>query len=183
MSQKKQKMIFCGKLGRPFGVRGELVVFWNNDLPPLSSGDDIYGEEKDGYKTLSVKSLSSGGSKCIIAFQEITSPEDAKKLTNTKLYLPEDLLPSLETDEYYSYQLLGMQVLNEQGKKLGVLTNIFNTGSNDIYEILPDGAKAGSEYLIPAVKDIVLKVDVKKGEMIVHELPGLFESEKDKNAL
>lgn len=175
-------MVYCGKLGRPFGVRGELVVFWNNENPPLSSGAEIYLQEKNGYKNFCITKLSSSGKKNTIAFQGISSPEEAKKLTHGKLYLPEDMLPSLGDDEYYSYQLLGMQVYNEEGKKLGTLTNIFNTGSNDVYEVLPEGKKTGNEWLIPAIKDIVLKVDLQKNQMIVHECSGLFDTEEKKEA-
>lgn len=170
-------MVYCGKLGKTFGVKGELVVYWNNDVPPLSSGEEIYLQEKENYKALTVIRSNVKPNKCTIALQGVSTPEDAKKLTNSKLYLPENLLPELDEDEYYSYQLLGMTVLNEEGKKVGTLTNIFNTGSNDIYEVLPDGAKAGAEHLIPAVKEVILKVDKEKNEMIIHELPGLIESE------
>ena len=92
------------------------------------------------------------------------SPEDAAKFRNTTLFVRVDELPELPEGQYYHHQLLGMRVLLENGEVAGVLEEILTTGANDVYTI----RKAdGSELLLPAIEDVIIKVDLERGEMVV----------------
>lgn len=79
----------------------------------------------------------------------------------------------LKKDEYYVQDLEGVEVYDEEGRKLGVLREVIFTGSNDVYAIDLD---QGGEVLLPAIKDCILKIDMKKKKtMKVHILEGLME--------
>ena len=81
----------------------------------------------------------------------------------------EAAVPSLPEGEYFHYQLLGLRVLTEEGEDLGRLNEILETGSNDVYVVSNDTV----ELLIPALTDVIRKVDLDEGVMVVRLLDGL----------
>lgn len=176
---KKEKNILCGKIGRPFGVKGELTVFWNNLEAPIKHGEQVFLSEnsKLTQKTFTLTSSRVQTDRAIVRFAEIQNREDAAALTNQELFIPESKLAALSQNEYYTYQLLGLQVYDEAGVHIGELVNIFPTGSNDVYEILPPGKKAGEELFVPAIQNIIQKIDLESKRMTIKVLPGLFTDE------
>jgi 16S rRNA processing protein RimM len=90
----------------------------------------------------------------------------AAALRGRILEVPESALHPLQPGTYYQFQLVGMEVLDAQGRHLGILTEIVETGSNDVYVVKGDGG----EVLVPALDDVVLDVDVSSRRMIV-DLP------------
>ena len=80
-------------------------------------------------------------------------------------------LPSLDANEYYWHDILGMRVVTEDGGDVGTITEIFPTGSNDVY-VVREGKK---EVLIPAIKGVVISIDKKAHRMVIHPPRGLFE--------
>lgn len=170
------KFVECGKIGRPWGVHGQFSVFWNSGACPVEIGHGkVYMRESDGgYVPHVVLSSRKKGSRFIVAFKGVTTPHDAAKLTHKILYLQEEALPQLKTGEFYCYQVLGLHVETEDGKALGQVVNIFSTGSNDIYEIKPLSEKQPT-ILIPAIKDVVIKVDLKKGKIVIRPMEGMLD--------
>ena len=79
-------------------------------------------------------------------------------------------LPDLDDDEYYAFEIQGMDVVSTDGRNLGKVANIFSTGSNDVYVV--DGPLG--EILIPAIKDVIVKMDVPGKKMIVRLIEGLL---------
>lgn len=176
---KKEKNILCGKIGRPFGVKGELTVFWNNVEAPLKNGEHVFLDErsKHAQKTLTLTSSRVQADRSIVRFAEVHNREDAAALTNQELFIPESKLAKLPHNEYYTYQLLGLQVYDDAGVHLGELVNIFPTGSNDVYEVLPPGKKTGEELCIPALQNVIQKIDLASKCMTIKVLPGLLSDE------
>jgi 16S rRNA processing protein RimM len=80
-------------------------------------------------------------------------------------------LPKLEEDEYYWYDLIGLEVVTVDGERLGSIAEIFETGSNDIYVVR--GGKR--EYLIPAVSAVIDSVDLEGGRMLITPPEGLLD--------
>jgi 16S rRNA processing protein RimM len=70
-----------------------------------------------------------------------------------------------------------MEVETEDGGKLGRVVRIFTAGENDVYEVLPDGAKKGDEILIPAIGDVIISVDVEAKRMVIRPLEGMLDEE------
>jgi 16S rRNA processing protein RimM len=79
--------------------------------------------------------------------------------------------PSLPDGEYYHHQLLGLRVISDTGQTLGRLVQILSTGANDVYIVRPE---AGPDVLLPATDEVVQRVDLEQGEILVHLLPGLI---------
>lgn len=77
----------------------------------------------------------------------------------------------LEEGVYYIADLLGLEVYTEEGQLLGQVEDIFNTGSNDIYVVKNE---LGKQILLPGIPDVLKEVDLQKGKIIVHLIPGLM---------
>ena len=78
----------------------------------------------------------------------------------------------LEEDEYFISDMIGMNVLTEDGEILGTLKDVIETGANDVYIV---NSKEHGEVLIPAIKECILDVNVKEGRMLVHLMDGLID--------
>jgi 16S rRNA processing protein RimM len=99
----------------------------------------------------------------------------AEQLRGKMVLIDPAELPPLEEDEYYWKDILGMRVVSEKGEDVGMIKEIFPTGSNDVYVV----QKGAREFLIPATKDIIMSIDIKTRTMVIHPLEGLLQQEDD----
>ena len=106
----------------------------------------------------------------ILHLSGIDSPEQARTYRQLPLLIERaDAMP-LKEGRYYIPDLIGMKVTEEDGSLLGELTDVIETGANDVYEVVtPDG----ESILIPVIDECILHVDVARETMAVHLLPGL----------
>jgi len=171
------KLILCGRIGRPVGLKGECAVHWISGEPPVAEGGEILIDdpENGSHKTYKIAALRRQGRSHFLRIEGVLDRTAAASLTNRDIFIDEGKLPELDSGEYYCHQIFGMEVVTEDGRRLGTVVKIFTAGGHDVYEVLPDGAKSGSEILIPAIDSIVLNIDVKKKRMVVRPLKGMVE--------
>ncbi len=93
----------------------------------------------------------------------------AEELVGLELWVPFEARHPLGADEYYLFEILGLQVFAEDGRYLGDVEEVLETPSNDVYVVRGEGR----EYLLPATKEVVRKIDRERGLMVVRLLPGL----------
>ncbi len=160
----------------------------------VAVGRIIRGHGNDG--TLRVQCLSdnpsrfrvgnnltvTGKSRAITDFRELPggygllqldgleSADAVRSLAGQWLIAPVDPAPDLPPGEYYHYQLVGLNVVTDQGEQLGTLQEVLITGSNDVYVVTSD---TGKEILLPAVAHVVKDVDLPAGRILVHLIDGL----------
>jgi 16S rRNA processing protein RimM len=159
-----------GKLRRPHGVHGEMLMDVLTDFPErLHPGMLLYVGPK--HQLLRLHGLRQHGSALLVTFDGYETPEKVGELRNHLAYVTAADRPPLPEGEYYHHQLIGLKVVSEQGENLGVVTEIFATGANDVYVVRPE---LGGEILIPAVDEFILAVDLERGEIRVHLSPGLL---------
>jgi 16S rRNA processing protein RimM len=91
------------------------------------------------------------------------------------VYVKTSTRPALPAGQYYHYQMIGMTVVDDSDIELGKLTEIIETGANDVYVVKSD---EGKEILLPSIKQVVLDVNVDTNKMIVRLIPGLLEQEE-----
>ncbi len=166
-------LITIGKVLKTHGVKGEVRIELLTDHPgrfaklarvTLSSPR---GEERE-CAVLSVKYLDG---KPLLSFEGYESPEKARQLNGWFIQVPEEQAVPLPEGQYYWFELIGMEVESESGVKLGRITDIFQTGSNDVYVM-----KAGRrEVYLPATKDVIRQVDRKARRMVIHVMDGLLD--------
>ena len=119
---------------------------------------------------LTIRSMRLHGQNLLLAFEGFDTPEAVGRFRNQVLYITAAEASELEEGEYYYHELLGLDVTDETGRSLGKLTEIIETGANDVYVVT--GA-SGTEILLPVIPDVILDVDLSQKTIKVHLLPGL----------
>ena len=162
--------LVVGKLRRPHGVRGEILMDVYTDFPErLKTGVTVYiGPE---HAPAHIRSTRWQPPAMLIAFEQYQTREEAGVLRNFLVQVRVDDRPPLAEGEYYHHQLLGMQVVEESGESLGVLSRILETGANDVFIVT---TQEGREVLLPAIDEVLLEIDLDRKQMRVHLLPGLM---------
>lgn len=161
--------IVVGKIRRPHGLHGEtLVEVWTDFPERLVPGMRLYAG--DHHRPLTIANIRPHHQGMLILFQELNSPEASGEYRNNLLYVRTDGIPQLPEGEYYHHQLLGLHVLTDKDVSLGTITQILETGSNDVYIIR---SPAGEEILLPAIDSVILEINLESGQMVVNLLPGL----------
>lgn len=121
---------------------------------------------------LKVQGVHVDGQQVRLRFEGVASREAAKLLSNSLLQIPPDEVVPLPEGRYYRFQLLGLEVWTEDGRFLGRVTEILETGANDVLVVQGQG----QEVLLPALRDVVRRVDLAGRRMEVALLPGLEEA-------
>jgi 16S rRNA processing protein RimM len=164
-----------GLLRKPHGLRGDLLLEVYTDFPDrIRPGTTILvGDEHQPLKITRRRPHNDG---LILGFEGIDTPEEAGKFRATLAYVPAADRPPLPEGEYYHHEIIGLTVLDESGKELGQLTEIIETGANDVYVVKP---AEGSDILLPALKEVILGIDLVAKTMRVHLLPGLVDGDEE----
>jgi 16S rRNA processing protein RimM len=166
-------LLWVGRIVKTQGMRGEVRVHLSSgeSTGSFSEGKVIYVEDEEGLKKpLTVKSSRGRGRGVILCLREVKGIEAAEKLIGSSIYVKKADLDPLPPDEFYWYQLQGLRVQGEDGTDLGDLEEMLPTGSNDVFVV----RKNGREILLPATNEVVLRVDLKEGIMVVRPLEGLL---------
>jgi len=161
------RFIIVGRVVAPWGVRGEVKVEVMTDFPDrLSALEEVH---IDGYPVSIEKSRWHKG-KVIIKLATVDSIEAAERLRGRFLEIPQSRLRPLPQDQYYQFQLMGLEVWTTDGKLLGQIADILPTGSNDVYVVHGEQG----ELLIPAIEGVVKSVELETGRVIVELIEGLL---------
>ena len=168
------EMFTIGKIVNTHGVKGEMRVKPStDDIKRFEKLKEIQLEVKGGTKTYELTSVRYHKDFVLIKLKGIETMDDAELLKNTLIRIDrKDSLP-LSEDEYYQCDLYDLEVMTEEGRNLGILTDIIITGSNDVYVVTNPETK--KEILLPAIKQCIKKVDIANRQMIVHLMKGLEE--------
>lgn len=160
-----------GFLRRPHGVRGEMIMDIHTDFPErLRAGTKVFLGET--HQPARLASARPHGTSMLVSFRGADTPEQAGRWRNTWVYVTAADRPPLPGGEVYQHQILGLRVVTDEGRALGILADIFDTGANRVYAVK---TAEGKEILLPAIDDVILGIDLEKAEIKVHLLEGLIE--------
>lgn len=164
--------LVVGFLRRPHGVTGEILMDVHTDFPQrLKPGVTLFvGEDHIPMQIAGRRPHRSG---LLIRFHGLETPEQAGLYRNTWVYVRVADCPPLPEGEYYHHQLLGLNVVTDDDRPLGVLVEILETGANDVY-VVKDAH--GREILLPAIPAVILDIRLADRLMRVHLLDGLIGS-------
>jgi len=166
----KSSLVAVGKVVRAHGIRGALkVLAYGETLGEMEAGEKLFSIEDSAQRQLTLVSLNPQKRAAIVEFEEIGSIDQAQALTGKDLFIDKDRLPGLPSGEYYHFQLIGLSVQTKEGKALGTLSAVLETGGNDVYVV----EKGGKELLIPAIEEVIAEVDLLNGRLIVDLPEGL----------
>jgi 16S rRNA processing protein RimM len=162
--------LVVGFLRRAHGLRGEIIMDLHTDFPErLQDGRKLFvGEER---KPMTLSGARPHAKGMLVKFKGIESPEDAGRLRNQWVYVKATDVPSLPEGKLYQHELLGFEVIDDNGNSLGKLVEIIETGANDVYVVRDE---SGKEILLPAISSVILETDLARRVLRVHLLEGLI---------
>ncbi len=168
-----EDLLQVGIITSTHGVRGEVKVYPTTDDPRrfrrLKEVVLDTGREKLNLEIEGVKFFKQF---VILKFKGLDNINDIEKYRQKSLYVTRKNAVRLQRGEYFIADLIGLKVQDEDGKELGTVKDVIETGANDVYEVeMADG----KSLLLPAIKQCILNVDVENGTMQVHVLEGLLD--------
>ncbi len=157
-----QDLIAVGKCLKPHGIRGELKVAILTDFPErFEQTDSVYLQLDEVVFEKSVEATRFHGGCVLVKLSGVDSIDQAEQWRNAILSITADQLMELEEDEYWHFELEGLEVLDPTGQRIGRLKEVLRTPGHDLYSV--EGSEG--EILIPAVKEYILAVDLKSGQV------------------
>lgn len=158
-----------GQVLAPWGVAGEAKVAIITDFPErFALLDQVYlGDDLTPYKLSSARLYKHF---VLLKFVGVDSPEAVKELGGAEVRIPQSQAMPLQPGEYYEHQIIGLDVVTEEGQSLGQVTEILYTGGNEVYVV----QGGGREVLIPAIKSVISEISLEKGRITIHVMEGLL---------
>ena len=161
-----------GFLRRPHGVTGEIIMDLHTDFPErIKSGRKVYLGEKHEVGTIGT--VRQHGNGLLVRIKGFDTPEAAGRFRNQWVYVQSKEVPPLPEGQHYKYELVDLEVVDDDGNKLGILAEIIETGANDVYVVK---SESGKEILLPAIPSVILDIDMNARLMKVHLLEGLIDN-------
>lgn len=161
-----------GVITEPHGIRGEVKVFPTTDEPErMKKLKEMILDDGREKRTVHPESVRNQKNLLVIKFKEFNDRDAAEQLRKKELFVNREDASPLKENEYYISDLIGLRVIDTEGQEIGSLTDVLQTGANDVYQIrLNDG----KELLLPAIRQCVLQVDMEAGLIRVDVMDGLL---------
>lgn len=160
--------VVVGHVTRAHGIRGEVAVEVRSDNPDrFVEGAVVFTASG---RSLTIEGAHPHGARHLVKFADIADRDAAESLRGQVLVVPESWLPKLPEGEYWPFQLEGCAVVTESGRSLGTVTGVIPNPANDLWVAVDDD---GIETLVPAIRDVVVVVDVVGKRILVRDMPGL----------
>lgn len=168
-----KKYLEIGKIVSTHGIKGEVRVQpWCDSSDFLCEFETLYFDE--GKKSVDIIRARVQKNIVIMQLDGVNTVEEAQNLRNKILYMDRD---DVELDEgtYFIQDLIGLVCIDaDGGGEIGKITDVLETGANDVYEIT---SAEGKKYLIPAIPDVVLETNLDGNTMTIRKMEGLFDDE------
>lgn len=162
-----------GKIINTHGLRGEVKIqSWTDSPDVFEDLGYVFVSGKLIDQKLTIKQVKYQKNNIIVKFDEINTIEEAERYKNCVLTADRDMLGDLPEGVYYIADLIGLKVQTEDGTVLGTVTDVFQTGANDVYEVSRPEDKP---LLLPAIPNVVRRIDLADGIIVVQLLEGLLD--------
>jgi 16S rRNA processing protein RimM len=164
--------VTIGQISRVRGVKGEIVVVPLTDDPErFLKLQRVVVSTKEKDRDFLVERVRIFKEKVLLKLKQIDSPEEAKKLAGGFIEIEKKDMVELPEGSYFIFDLIGLEVITTKGEKIGKVQEVISLPANDIY--LVEGDK--KSYDIPAIKEVIKKIDLEKREMIIEPTEGLLD--------
>ncbi|MDD5018425.1 MAG: ribosome maturation factor RimM [Eubacteriales bacterium] len=158
-------MIEIAKVLKPHGIGGELKAqLFSNNFDEFCDRGFAYVKEGNGYRRISYTALRVSPPYVYFRIDGIDTRNDAETLHGIFLYLDRSDFKAPDEGEYYVHDLIGLDVVGEGGRKLGVLKDVLQHGAADVYVVAGDAG-----FMFPALRRVIGKVDLERGVILVNE--------------
>lgn len=168
-----EELYQVGAITQTHGLKGEVKVFpMTDDVSRFHNMKELLLDTGKGLLSLEVEHARKQKNLVILKFKGIDHINEVEQYKGCGLFVTKENRVALKKDEYFIADLIGLSAIDETGGEVGKITDVIQTGANDVY-VVKD--MAGEEILIPAIKDCILEVDTEAGVAKVRLLPGLRE--------
>ncbi|MBR3771384.1 MAG: ribosome maturation factor RimM [Clostridium sp.] len=162
-----------GVIANTHGIRGEVKVYpTTDDVTRFKALKEVIldtGREKIELEIQGVKFFKN---MAILKFKGIDNINDIEKYKGKDLLVTRENAVELEEDEFYLADVLDARVITEDGAQFGIITDILETGANNVFVVETEG---GKEVLLPVTKECILDINTEEMVVTVHILPGLLD--------
>jgi 16S rRNA processing protein RimM len=172
-----ENLLLIGKVIRPHGLNGLLRIlsYAGSEETFLQAKTVFFKSDRAGLTEYRVISINAHKNAYLMKVDGVESLEDAEIFRGAEILIRKDTLRRESDDEYFWFELIGLEVYLESGRFIGTLKEIINTVSNDIY-VVKEGDK---EILVPALQGVVLKIDLENKRMIIAgNIEGLLDTDE-----
>ena len=166
-----EDLLKVGVITTTHGVRGEVKVFPTTYAERFMELEYVILDTGREKRELTIQNVKFFKNLVILKFEGIDNINDIEKYKGKELWVPREEAQELDEDEYYIGDLIGMDVLLEDGTRFGSLKDVMETGANDVYVV---ETEEGKEVLLPAIHDCIMDVDIEKNAMTIHLMKGLL---------
>lgn len=168
-----ENMFRVGVISSTHGIRGEVKVFpTTDDVGRFKKLKEVLLDTGKEKLPVTIEGVKFFKQFAILKFKGYDTINDIEKFKGKELWVTRENAVPLEENEYYIADLIGLSVISDQGEELGRLTDVMQTGANDVYCVkMADGKEA----LFPAIAECVQSIDLEKGTMVVHVMEGLLD--------
>lgn len=170
------EFLVIGQITKPHGVRGELRVDVTTDEPKRFFNLEkvhIAKNERTTPEEIEVDSARFHQDKILIKFAGLNYRDQVEQFRKWLILIPTDQAIPLDEGEFFYYQLVGMSVETDEGEALGEVSEVIQTGANDVFVV---AHPEKGELLIPDTEEVVKGIDSETRKITVHVIPGLFDS-------
>jgi 16S rRNA processing protein RimM len=167
------RWVVVGELAGAHGVRGEARVrAFNPDSSVIGEVSEVVLVPAQGpWQSKRIERARPHGPGWLVSLGGVTTPEAARALHGWRVAVRERDLPALGAGQYYCYELIGLEVVDDAGERIGTVSDVLACGGNDLL-VVSAGEK---ERLVPMVDRMVTAVDLARRRIVVHPVPGLFD--------
>lgn len=166
-----EDLLQVGVITSTHGVRGEVKVFPTTDEPSrFKKLKKVIVDDGKQQMEMEIASVKFFKNMVILKFKGIDNINDVEKYRKAQIFVTRENAIPLAENEYFIADLIGISAKSDEGEDLGTVTDVLQTGANDVYVL---NTPKKEEILVPAIRDCILHVDIEKQEMLIHLLPGL----------
>jgi 16S rRNA processing protein RimM len=173
----ERDLLPIARVVKPHGIRGKVKVdYFGEDLNYFPLYREVFIKDHMGrLQAYDILEAVPQPPRLILQLKGIERREEVEPLVGREIFIKKRSLPDLKEGEYYWFEILGMEVETEKGRRIGRVKEIFPTGANDVYVV--EGKRR--EIFLPATEEVIQSVDIKKGRMKVIRMEGLWEEEDE----
>jgi 16S rRNA processing protein RimM len=172
--------VIIAQVSAPFGLRGGVKAEIRSDFPDrferlkevyLAPPQAAPGAPHQLYKVMNARLQNE--KQVVFRFEGLTKVEQAEPLRGYTISVPREEVIPLPDGEYYIFQLIGLEVYSDTDIYVGQVINVLQYPANDVYEV--KGPLAPKPILIPAIKQVVLEIDLEQQRITINLMDGLID--------
>lgn len=160
-----------GVITSTHGIRGEVKVFpTTDDAQRFLDLKTVYLDTGKEEVELEIEKVKFFKNLVILKFKNYDNINDIEKYKKCPILVTREDAVELEENEYFIADLIGLDAVSDEGENLGKISDVLQTGANDVYVIKNKGVK---DILVPAIEQCVREVNLEENRIVIHLLPGL----------